>query len=294
MSISAQRFTTKTRTWLFIAGLTALLIGIGALIGGMFLWGFVALAVAINVAGYWFSDRLALKASPARPVEPGTNPELEAMVQELAQRAQVPVPRLFTIPSEQPNAFATGRNPAHAAVAVTDGLLHELPPDQVMSVLAHEFGHIKNRDILVSSIAAMVAGAITAIANILQFLLLFGGDEEDAGPLGWAGLIGAILFAPLAASLLQLAVSRQREFLADATGAQLLGRARPLADALETLERRAQASPLDVNPATASLYIVNPLRRQGIATLFSTHPPLAERVRRLRALDGDETLPLVA
>ncbi len=294
MSISAQRFATKTRTWLFIAGLTALLIGIGALIGGMFLWGFVALAVAINVAGYWFSDRLALKASRARPVEPGTNPELEAIVHELAQRAQVPVPRLFTIPSEQPNAFATGRNPAHAAVAVTDGLLHELPPDQVMSVLAHEFGHIKNRDILVSSIAAMVAGAIAAIANILQFSLLFGGDEEDAGPLGWAGLIGAILFAPLAASLLQLAVSRQREFLADATGAQLLGRARPLADALETLERRARISPLDVNPATASLYIVNPLRRQGVARLFSTHPPLAERVRRLRALDGDETLPLVA
>jgi heat shock protein HtpX len=294
MSISAQRFTTKTRTWLFIAGLTALLVGIGALIGGMFLWVFVALAVAINVGGYWFSDRLALKASRAQRVEPGTNPELEAIVQDLAQRAQVPVPRLYTIPSEQPNAFATGRNPKHAAVAVTEGLLHELPPDQVKSVLAHEFGHIKNRDILVSSIAAVVAGAIAAIANILQFSLLFGGDEEDAGPLGWAGLIGAILFAPLAASLLQLAVSRQREFLADATGAQLLGRARPLADALETLERRAQTSPLDVNPATASLYIVNPLRRQGVARLFSTHPPLAERVRRLRALDGDETLALVA
>jgi heat shock protein HtpX len=294
MNISAQRFMTKTRTWLFIAGLTALLIGIGALIGGMFLWGFVALAVAINVVGYWFSDRLALKASRAKPVEPGTIPELEAMMQDLAERAQVPVPRLYTIPSEQPNAFATGRNPAHAAVAVTVGLLHELPPDQVKSVLAHEFGHIKNRDILVSSIAAMVAGAIAAIANILQLSLLFGGDEEDAGALGWAGLIGTILFAPLAASLLQLAVSRQREFLADATGAELLGRARPLADALETLERRAQTSALDVNPATASLYIVNPLRRQGIARLFSTHPPLVERVRRLRALDGDETLPLVA
>jgi heat shock protein HtpX len=294
MNISAQRFTTKTRTWLFIAGLTALLIGIGALIGGMFLWGFVALAVAINVVGYWFSDRLALKASRAKPVEPGAIPELEAMVQDLAQRAQVPLPRLYTIPSEQPNAFATGRNPKHAAVAVTEGLLRELPPDQVKSVLAHEFGHIKNRDILVSSIAAMVAGAIAAIANILQFSLLFGGDEEDAGPLGWAGLIGTILFAPLAASLLQLAVSRQREYLADATGAGFLGRARPLADALETLERRAQTSPLDVNPATASLYIVNPLRRQGVARLFSTHPPLAERVRRLRALDGDETLPLVA
>jgi heat shock protein HtpX len=294
MNISAQRFTTKARTWLLIAGLTALLVGIGALIGGMFLYAFVALAVAMNVVGYWFSDRFALKASRAQPVEPGANPLLEATVQDLARRAQVPVPRLYTIPSEQPNAFATGRNPQHAAVAVTDGLLQQLSPEQVESVLAHEFGHIKNRDILVSSIAAMVAGAIAAIANVLQFSLLFGGDEEDTGPLGWIGLLGTIVFAPLAASLLQLAVSRQREYLADATGAELLGRASPLADALETLERRAQAVPLDVNPATASLYIVNPLRRQGLATLFSTHPPIAERVRRLRALDGDTTFRVVA
>ncbi|MGH3014219.1 MAG: M48 family metalloprotease, partial [Gaiellaceae bacterium] len=265
-----------------------------ALIGGMFLYIFVALAVATNVAGYWFSDRLALRASRAQPVEPGSKPELEAMVQDLAQRARVPVPRLYAIPTEQPNAFATGRNPEHAAVAVTEGLLQQLPAEQVKSVLAHEFGHIKNRDILVSSIAAMVAGAIAAIANLLQFSLLFGGDEEDSGALGWIGLIGTIIFAPLAASLLQLGVSRQREYLADATGAEPLGRASPLADALETLERRAQTSPLEVNPATASLYIVNPLRRQGVATLFSTHPPIAERVRRLRALDGDRTIRLVA
>jgi len=287
VTITAQRFATKTRTWLLIAGLTALLVGIGALIGGMFLYAFVGLAVAVNVIGYWFSDRLALKASRAQPVEPGTKPVLEATVQDLARRAQVPIPRVYTIPSEQPNAFATGRNPQHAAVAVTDGLLQQLPAEHVESVLAHEFGHIKNRDILVSSIAAMVAGAIAAIANLLQFSLLFGGDEDDAGPLGWIGLLGTIIFAPLAASVLQLAVSRQREYLADATGAELLGRASPLADALETLERRAQTVPLEVNPATASLYIVNPLRRQGVATLFSTHPPLTERVRRLRALDGD-------
>ncbi len=285
MSVTAQRFATRSRTWLLIAGLTALLVGIGALIGGPFLYAFAALAVAMNVAGYWFSDRLALKASRAKPVEPGTSPVLEATVQDLARRAQVPVPRLYTIPSEQPNAFATGRNPQHAAVAVTDGLLQQLPPEQVESVLAHEFGHIRNRDILVSSIAAMVAGAIAAIANLLQFSLLFGGDDEDAGPLGWIGLLGTIVFAPLAASLLQLGVSRQREYLADATGAELLGRASPLADALETLERRAQTISLDVNEATASLYIVNPLRGEGFATLFSTHPPLAERVRRLRALD---------
>ena len=289
MNIAATRFATKARTWLLIAGLTGLLIAIGGVIGGGALYLFVALAVLMNVAGYWFSDKLALKASRAQPVEPGTMPELEGMVQDLAQRAEVPVPRLFLVPSEQPNAFATGRNPKHAAVAVTEGLLQHLPPDQVKGVLAHEFAHIKNRDILVSSVAAMVAGAISAIANILQFSLLFGGgDEEDSGPLGLIGTLATIILAPLAAMLLQLAVSRQREYLADATGAQLLGRAEPLADALETLERGAEALPMSVNPATASLYAVNPLPRRGVATLFMTHPPLAERIRRLRALDGPD------
>jgi heat shock protein HtpX len=213
-------------------------------------------------------------------------PELEAMVQDLAVRAQVPVPRLYLIPSPQPNAFATGRNPEHAAVAVTEGLLQHLPMDQVKGVLAHEFGHIKNRDILVMSIAAMVSGAIAAIANVLQFSLLFGGDDDDS-PLGLVGTIVAIVVAPLAATLLQLAVSRQREYLADATGAQLLGRAAPLANALENLERGSQAVPMAVNPATASLYAVNPLPRKGFSTLFMTHPPIEERVRRLRAYDGE-------
>ena len=287
MNITATRFATKARTWLAIAGLTGLLIAIGALIGGGALYLFVALAVLMNVAGYWFSDKLALKASRAKRVEPGTLPELEAIVQELAQRAEVPTPRLYLIPSEQPNAFATGRNPQHAAVAVTQGLLQQLPPDQLKGVLAHEFAHIKNRDLLVSSIAAMVAGSISAIANVLQFSLLFGGDDEDSGPLGLIGTLATIILAPLAAALLQLAVSRQREYLADATGAQLLGRAAPLADALETLERGARAVPMAVNPATASLYAVNPLPRRGVATLFMTHPPLAERIRRLRELDGD-------
>jgi heat shock protein HtpX len=294
MNITATRFATKARTWLFIAGLTALLIAIGALIGGGFLYIFVGLAVLMNVGGYWFSDKLALKASRAQPVEPGTIPELEGIVQDLAQRAQVPVPRLYLIASEQPNAFATGRNPEHAAVAVTQGLLQHLPTEQLRGVLAHEFAHIKNRDILVSSIAAMVAGAISAIANILQFSLLFGGDDEDSGPLGLIGVLATIIIAPLAATLLQLAVSRQREYLADATGAQLLGRGEPLANALETLGRGAQAMPMAVNPATASLYAVNPLPRRGVATLFMTHPPLAERIRRLRALDGDSSIRLVA
>ena len=294
MDITATRFATKARTWLLVAGLTGLLIAIGALIGGSFLYIFVALAVLMNVAGYWFSDKLALKASRAQPVEPGTMPELEGMVQDLAQRARVPVPRLYLIPSEQPNAFATGRNPSHAAVAVTQGLLQHLPPDQVRGVLAHEFAHIQNRDILVSSIAAMVAGAISAIANVLQFSLLFGGDDEDSGPLGLIGTLATIILAPLAAMLIQLAVSRQREYLADATGAQLLGRGEPLANALETLERGAQAVPMNVNPATASLYAVNPLPRGGVARLFMTHPPLEERIRRLRELDGEPAVRMVA
>jgi heat shock protein HtpX len=294
MNITATRFATQIRTWLLVAGLTGLLIAIGGVIGGGALYIFVALAVLMNVVGYWFSDRFALRASRAKPLEPGSAPTLEAAVQDLAQRAQLPVPRLYLIPSEQPNAFATGRNPQHAAIAVTHGLLQYLPPDQVKGVLAHEFAHIRNRDILVSSIAAMVAGAISAIANILQFQMLFGGNDEDNGPLGLIGALATIILAPLGAMLLQLGISRQREYLADATGAQLLGRAAPLADALETLERGSQALPMNVNPATASLYAVNPLPRHGVATLFMTHPPLAERVRRLRALDGDPAVRLVA
>ncbi len=293
MNVTATRFATQIRTWLLVAGLTALLIAIGGAIGGGALWLFVALAVLMNVAGYWFSDKLALKASRARPLARGEIPELEQIARLLAQRANVPVPRLYLIPSDQPNAFATGRNPQHAAVAVTQGLLHQLPTDEVKGVLAHEFAHIKNRDILVSSIAAMVAGAISAIATILQFSMLFGGDEDDS-PLGLIGTLAAIIIAPIAAMLLQLGISRQREFLADATGAQLLGHAAPLADALTTLERGAQALPMDVNPATASLYAVNPLPRRGLATLFMTHPPLAERIKRLRAMDGERALALVA
>jgi heat shock protein HtpX len=286
--------STRIRTWLLIAGLTGLLLAIGAVIGGGALYLFAAFAVILNLVGYWFSDKFALKASRAQPVEPGSLPELEATVQDLAARAGVPVPRLYLIPSEQPNAFATGRNPEHAAVAVTQGLLAHLPMDQVKGVLAHEFAHIKNRDILVGWIAAMVAGAISAIANILQFSLLFGGGDDEDSPLGIVGTLATIIFAPLAATLLQLAVSRQREYLADATGAKLLGRAAPLADALENLERGAQAIPMGVNPATASLYAVNPLPRAGIASLFMTHPPIAERIRRLRQLDGDPAVRLVA
>jgi heat shock protein HtpX len=287
MNIATVSLTTRLRTWLLVAGLTALLIAIGVAIGGGFLYLFVGLAVLMNVAGYWFSDRLALAASRARPVSEQQAPELYRIVGELAARAGIPMPRIYLIQSDQPNAFATGRNPRHSAVAVTTGLRTRLPLPQVRAVLAHELAHVRNRDILVSSIAAMIAGAIAAIANILQFSFLFGGqDEDDGGPLAWLGLLAAIIVAPIAAALLQLGVSRQREYLADATAAQLLGEGGTLAEALETLDRDTKAVPMPVNPATASLYIANPLPRTGVATLFSTHPPIAERVRRLRSYDG--------
>jgi heat shock protein HtpX len=203
------------------------------------------------------------------------------MVQELAQRFQVPMPRLYLIRSEQPNAFATGRSPKRAVIAVTEGLLRHLPPDQVRGVVAHEFAHIRNRDILVASIAAMIAGAI----SMLQYMLFFGMGDDDDSPLGAVGAIVALIVGPIAATLLQLGVSRQREYLADATAARVLGEGRPLAEALESLERGPEVVPMNVNPATASLYIVNPLRGGGMAALFSTHPPIAERVRRLREYD---------
>ena len=285
MNITRTSLTTRLRTWVLIAGLSALLIGIGAALGGGFLYLFVAFAVVMNLVGYWFSDKIAIKASRARPLEQHESPELHRIVEELAGRAGVPVPRVYMIPSEQPNAFATGRNPKHSAVAVTEGLLRSMPMEQIRAVLAHEFAHIRNRDILVSSIAAMIAAAIAAIANILQFSFLFGGDDDE-NPLGFVGALAAMIVAPIAAMLLQLAVSRQREYLADATAARFLGEGRPLADALENLERGTQAVPMAVNPATASLYIANPLRAHGASRLFSTHPPIAERVRRLRALDS--------
>ncbi|HST25090.1 MAG TPA: zinc metalloprotease HtpX [Gaiellaceae bacterium] len=291
MSITQARLTSQLRTWVLIAALSALLVGIGAILGGKFIYLFVVLAVLMNVFGYWFSDRIALKASRARPVSEQEAPQLYKILRDLTARAGLPMPRVYMVPSDQPNAFATGRNAHHAAVAVTEGLMRYLPEDQIRGVLAHELSHVKNHDILVTSIAAMIAAAISAIANILQFSFLFGGfsSEEDDSPLAFIGLIGTLIVAPLAAGLLQLAVSRQREFLADATGARILGTGKPLADALETLERGVQSVPMQVNPAVAALYIVHPFRPgQGVANLFSTHPPLEERIRRLREFDASQ------
>ena len=279
--------TTRIRTWILLAGLSGLFVSLGALVGGASgILLFAGIAIAFNFAMYWFSDRLALKASRARPLEEGESPELHALTRELAELANLPVPRLYSIPSEQPNAFATGRSPKHAAVAVTDGLVRLMPRDEVRAVLAHEFAHIRNRDILVTTIAAMIGAAIAAVANFLQFSMLFGGGDDNDSPLGFVGALAAILVAPLAAMLLQLAVSRQREYLADATAAEMLGEGRPLASALESLKRGVQAMPMQVNPATEALYIANPLSGRGMSSLFSTHPPLDERIRKLREWDA--------
>jgi heat shock protein HtpX len=279
--------TTRLRTWALVAGLSALFVGLGGLVGGTGgLIAFLFIAVAFNFVMFWFSDRIALKSSRARPVDEREAPELYQDVRDLTQRAGLPMPRLFVIPSEQPNAFATGRSHTKAAVAVTEGLLHHMPREQIRGVLAHELAHVKNRDVLVVTIAAMIGAAISAIANFLQFSWLFGGADDEDNPLGIVGSIAAILIAPIAAVLLQLAVSRQREFLADETAAKFLGEGRPLADALSTLERGVQVVPMHVNPATASLYIANPLSGHGVAALFSTHPPMAARIERLHAIDA--------
>jgi heat shock protein HtpX len=278
--------TTRTRTWMLLAGLSALFVTVGGLVGGAGgIVVFLVIAIAFNFAMFWFSDRIALKMSRARPLEPGEAPELVADVEDISARARIPVPRLYLIPSQQPNAFATGRSPKHSAVAVTEGLVALMPRPQVRGVLAHELAHIRNRDVLVTTVAAMIGAAISAIANFLQFQWLFGGDDDDS-PLGAIGSIVAILVAPVAAMMLQFAISRQREFLADATAAELLGEGRPLADALGTLQRGVEALPMPVNPATASLYIANPLSGGGVASLFSTHPPIPVRIARLEALDA--------
>jgi heat shock protein HtpX len=242
----------------------------------------------MNVAAYFWSDKFAIKAARAQEVSEAEAPDLHHLVAELAQLYDVPKPRVYMIPSDQPNAFATGRNPEHAAVAVTQGLMQMMPRDQVRGVLAHEFAHVKNRDILVSSIAAMIAGAISAIGNIFFFMGIFGDDDDN--PLGMIGSLLLIIIAPIAASLLQLAVSRQREYLADATAARMLGTGEPLAQALENLERGRQAMPMQVNPATEALYIVNPFSGAGMTALFSTHPPLEERIARLREYDRNRGL----
>ncbi|HHW42257.1 M48 family metalloprotease [Desulfofundulus thermobenzoicus] len=276
------------KAWMLMGLLTVLLVLIGDWIGGTsgaFL--FFIIALGMNFFGYYFSDKIAIAMTGSQPLEEHQAPELFAIIRHLAQRAGIPMPRVYRTPSPQPNAFATGRNPANAAVAVTDGLMQMLNRSEVEGVLAHEIAHIKNRDVLVATIAAAMAGAITMIANALQWGLIFGAgrDEEEGGsPLGLVGALLMIIMAPLAATLIQLAISRTREFQADATGARLAGTPHGLASALLKLERASQHIPMQVNPATSHLFIVNPLSGESMARLFSTHPPISERVRRLQQM----------
>jgi heat shock protein HtpX len=276
------------KTSVLLALLTGLFLAAGAAIGGQsgMLFAF-ALAVIMNMGAWWFSDSLALKMSGAQAVSPAEAPELHRLVETLAQRAGLPKPAVYLIQSDTPNAFATGRSPSKGAVAVTTGIMRLLDRDELAGVIAHELAHIKHRDTLISSVVATIAGALTMLAQMAQWALLFGGlggsDDEDGGIAGLAGSLVMIIIAPIAALLIQMAISRSREYGADAGGARILGNPLPLASALEKLEWASRRLPMQVNPAVSHLYIVNPLRG-GFAGLFRTHPDSAERIARLRAM----------
>jgi len=275
----------QLKTLLLLGALSALLVAFGASLGPGYLWGFTLLALAVNLLAYFFSDRLVLRMHGAREVPAAEAPRLHALVAELAARAAIPKPRVFRVDDPHANAFATGRNPRHAVIAVTTGLLEILDERELRGVLAHEIAHVANRDILVASVAAGLATAISNLANALAFTGLFGGGNQDEEGHPAQGLLFMIL-APIGATLVQLGISRSREYLADETGARLAGDPLALASALEKLHLSAQAVPSEAAPATASLFIVNPFGAigAGLSRLFSTHPPAEERIRRLRDL----------
>ncbi len=277
------------KTTILLAALTGLLVVVGGALGGR--GGMViafAFAIVMNAGAYWFSGDIALRMGGAREVSPEEAPELHRLVAELATYARLPMPRVAIIDSPSPNAFATGRDANHAVVAVTTGIMGILNRDELAGVLAHELGHVRNHDILISSVAATVAGAITMLANMAQWAMIFGGfgrsNDDDEGYGGVVGGLLTIILAPIAATLIQLAISRSREYGADDTGASIHGNPEALARALEKLDTASRLAPLPVNPAVAHLFIVNPLSGRNLAGLFSTHPPIEERVRRLRTM----------
>lgn len=276
------------RTTFLLAALTVLVVWIGRILGGpqgmILAFGF---AIVMNFGSYWFSDKIVLAMYRARPLSVNEAPELHRIVRELATNAGLPMPKICRIPNPTPNAFATGRNPRHAVVAVTDGLLQLLATDEIRGVLAHEMSHVKNRDILIGSIAATMAGAIMILANMAKWGAIFGGfrGDDDEGGGGIIGTLVIAILAPIAAMMIQMAVSRSREYLADETGAKISHNPLSLASALEKLAVASHRIPMtNAQPATAHMFIVNPLTGKSMASLFSTHPPIEERIRRLRSL----------
>jgi heat shock protein HtpX len=283
------------RTTILLAMLTALVVWIGQMVGGPN-GAMMALifAGAMNFISYWFSDKIVLKMYRAQEITANDDPELFGIVQELAGRGGLPMPKVYIIPEEAPNAFATGRNPEHAAVAVTQGIRRILNKRELAGVLGHELSHVKHRDILISSIAATLAGAISYLAQMAQFAAIFGGGrsrDDEGGGGGVLGLLFMMIVAPIAAMLIQMAVSRSREYMADDGGAKLSGDPLALASALRKLQMGAQNIPLDASPATqnatAHMFIVSPLSGSGFASLFSTHPAMEERIARLEAMAKD-------
>lgn len=278
------------RTTLLLGALTALIVAIGQMLGGS-QGAVTALVFAglMNFGSYWFSDRIVIKMYGGQELNEQDDPELYGIVKTLAQQNHMPMPRLFLIPSDSPNAFATGRNPEHAAVAVTAGIRRLLTRRELQGVLAHELAHVTNRDILISSIAATLAGAIMMLARMAQYAMIFGGgrrdDREEGG--GALGLLVTMILAPLAAMLIQMAISRSREFQADDTGARLVRDPEALASALRKIAGGSAAVPLDASPQTAHMFIVNPLRASTLQNLFSTHPPLEQRLERLQQVAAE-------
>jgi heat shock protein HtpX len=282
-------FSNTMKTTFLLALMTVLIIFIGGAVGGQngMIMAFF-LAGIMNLGSYWFSHKIVLAMYRAQEIAPQENPDIHQMVMELAQQAGIPKPRIYLIEDDSPNAFATGRNPEHAVVAVTSGILRILSRQELKGVLAHELSHVKNRDILIGSIAATMAGAIMILANMARWAAIFGGgrnseDGESGG--GIIGLLVMTIVAPIAALLIQMAISRSREYQADASGAQISGNPLGLAGALEKLEMASKRIPMeDAKPATAHMFIVNPLSGRSLLNLFSTHPPIEERIARLRAM----------
>ena len=273
------------RTFLLMGLMTVLVVVVGNLLGGQngMIMAFV-FAVIMNFGAYWFSDKLVLRKYNAQEITRADSPELFSLVEELAGRAELPMPRVYVVPDEQPNAFATGRNPSHAALAVTQGILRTLSRDELRGVLGHELAHIKNRDMLTGTVAATMAGAISMIANIAQWGMIFGGSRSDGREGGGLGGIVMMIVAPIAALMIQMAISRSREFVADEGGAKIGGNPLGLANALRKLEQKAKEIPMEASPATAHIFTVSPLSGGGLMKLFSTHPPIEDRIARLEAM----------